>query len=48
MEIKEKDLIRLSKTDISKQEINSVINVLKKGYLGMGDEVNFFESELSN
>ena len=48
MEIKEKDLIRLSKTDISKHEINSVINVLKKGYLGMGDEVNFFESELSN
>jgi len=48
VEIKEKDLIRLSKTDISKQEINSVINVLKKGYLGMGDEVNFFESELSN
>ena len=48
MEIKEKDLVRPSKTDISKQEINSVINVLKKGYLGMGDEVNFFESELSN
>jgi dTDP-4-amino-4,6-dideoxygalactose transaminase len=48
METKEKHLIRLSKTDISKQEINSVINVLKKGYLGMGDEVNFFESELSN
>ncbi|MDC0233336.1 DegT/DnrJ/EryC1/StrS family aminotransferase [Pelagibacteraceae bacterium] len=40
--------IRLSKSIISNQEINSVKKVLKKGYLGMGDEVKKFEIDLSN
>ena len=48
MDLKYKELIRLSKTDISKEEIKAVNKVLKKGYLGMGDEVKAFEIELSN
>ena len=40
--------IRLSKSIISNREINSVKKVLKKGYLGMGDEVKKFEINLSN
>ena len=40
--------IRLSKSIISNQEINSVKKVLQKGYLGMGDEVKKFENNLSN
>ena len=48
MELKYKELIRLSKTDISKEEMKAVKKVLEKGYLGMGDEVKAFEVELSN
>ena len=48
MELNRQELIRLSKSDISEREIKSVVNVLKKGFLGMGEEVKTFESKLSN
>lgn len=43
----EKRNIRLSKSCIGQEEINAVIDVLKREYLGMGQDVNRFESELS-
>lgn len=39
-------MIRVSKSTISKKEINAVSRVLKKEYLGMGHEVNIFEKKL--
>lgn len=39
-------MIRLSKSFISHQEKEAVSNVLDKEYLGMGEEVNFFEKEI--
>ena len=48
MELNKQELIRLSKSDISDKEIKNVIKVLKKGFLGMGDEVKEFELKLSN
>ena len=48
MELNKQELIRLSKSDISEREIKSVVNVLEKGFLGMGEEVKTFESKLSN
>lgn len=39
-------MIRLSKSSISDAEISNVISVLKKEYLGMGEEVRKFEIEL--
>ena len=36
-------IIRLSKSSISNSDINNVVKVLKKEYLGMGDEVAKFE-----
>ena len=41
-------MIRLSKSVIGQEEISAVTEVLKKGYLGMGEEVQMFENELSN
>ena len=41
-------MIRLSKSIIGKREIKEVTRVLKKEYLGMGEEVFRFENELSN
>jgi len=40
-------MIRLSKSKIGKEEINAVKEVLKKEYLGMGEEVGIFEKDLS-
>ncbi len=40
------DLIRLSKSSISKKEINAVTKVLSKEFLGMGSEVMYFEKML--
>lgn len=40
-------IIKLSKSSISKGEIISVNKVLKKGFFGMGDEVFKFEKRLS-
>ena len=40
--------IRLSKSSISILEKNAVCDVLQKEYLGMGEEVNLFESELKS
>lgn len=40
-------MIRLSKSCLSEAEKHSVIDVLDRGYLGMGAEVQSFESELS-
>ena len=48
MELNKQELIRLSKSDISDKEIKNVVKVLKKGFLGMGDEVKEFELKLSN
>ena len=48
MELNKQELIRLSKSDISAKEIKNVVKVLKKGFLGMGDEVKEFELKLSN
>jgi dTDP-4-amino-4,6-dideoxygalactose transaminase len=41
-------MIRLSKSSITKIEQNAVSRVLKKEYLGMGNEVLIFEKKLSN
>jgi dTDP-4-amino-4,6-dideoxygalactose transaminase len=41
-------LIRLSKSSISFKEIFAVSKVLKKEYLGMGEEVKQFENKLTN
>lgn len=43
----EKRNIRLSKSCIGQEEIDAVTDVLKREYLGMGQDVNRFESELS-
>ena len=40
--------VRLSKSSLSIREIFSVIKVLKKGFLGMGNETMLFEQELSS
>ena len=48
MGLNKQKLIRLSKSDISDKEIKNVVGVLKKGFLGMGDEVKEFELKLSN
>ncbi len=39
---------RLSKSSIGASEIQSVVEVLKKGYLGMGEEVSKLEQELAS
>ena len=39
-----KKMIRVSKSTISNKEISAVSKVLKKEHLGMGEEVNNFES----
>ncbi len=39
--------IRVSKSCIGDQEIKAVVQVLEKGFLGMGSEVQRFEEELS-
>ena len=39
--------VRLSKSCITEEEINEVARVLRTEYLGMGQEVMLFESELS-
>ena len=41
-------MIKLSKSSISNKEVQAVSKVLKKEYLGMGDEVNIFEKELES
>ena len=41
-------MIKLSKSCISEKEVNSVSKVLKKEYLGMGEEVKLFESKLKS
>ena len=41
-------MIRLSKSYISKKEINNVVKVLNKKFLGMGNEVKNFEKDLEN
>ncbi|HAZ03475.1 MAG: aminotransferase [Bacteroidetes bacterium GWF2_42_66] len=41
-------MIRLSKSVIGKEEVSAVTNVLKKGFLGMGEEVQQFEQLLSD
>ena len=43
-----REIIRLSKSCISKAEKNAVISVLDKEYLGMGEEVWNFEKKLTN
>lgn len=43
-----REIIRLSKSCISKAEKNAVISVLDKEYLGMGEEVWSFEKKLTN
>ena len=40
-------LIRLSKSCLSSLEKKSVLGVLNKEYLGMGEEVDKFEKKLS-
>ena len=40
-------MIRLSKSKIGEEEKSAVINVLDKEYLGMGEEVELFEKDLS-
>lgn len=40
-------LLRLSKSIISNKEILAVKNILKKGFLGMGPEVEKFENILT-
>lgn len=42
-----KENIKLSKSFIGPEEIDSVVEILKKGYFGMGPEVKLFEEELS-
>ena len=42
------DKIRLSKSSIGEEEISAVAEVLKKEFLGMGDEVRLFEQELKD
>jgi len=46
--LKNNNLIRLSKSCLNELEIKAVSEVLQKGYLGMGEEVRQFESNLSN
>ena len=41
------EIIKLSKSCISEKEKNSVLSVLEKEYLGMGEEVRQFEKKLS-
>ena len=41
-------MIKLSRSYISKNEIDNVSRILKKQFLGMGPEVKKFENELSN
>jgi dTDP-4-amino-4,6-dideoxygalactose transaminase len=41
-------MIKVSKSYISKNEIDNVSRILKKQFLGMGPEVKKFENELSN
>ncbi len=41
-------MIRLSKSKIGKEERKAVDNVLKKEFLGMGEEVKIFENLLSS
>ena len=43
----ENNLIRLSKSSISNDEKQAVMEVLDKEYLGMGEKVNAFEKDLS-
>ena len=43
-----KDIIRLSKSVIGPEEIQAVTKVLKKEFLGMGEEVFEFEKEISS
>ncbi len=40
-------MIRLSKSVIGPREIEAVLSVLKRGYLGMGDDVRCFEEALT-
>ena len=46
--IKTKNLIRLSKSCLDKEEKNAVMRVLDREYLGMGAEVQQFEKSLSD
>lgn len=39
-------MIRLSKSNITRKDINSVVKVLQKEYLGMGENVKIFEDKL--
>ena len=41
-------MIRLSKSCLSNKEFTNVSKVLKKEFLGMGNEVKLFENELTN
>ncbi len=41
-------MIRLSKSCLSRKEISNVSRVLKKEFLGMGNEVKLFENELKD
>jgi dTDP-4-amino-4,6-dideoxygalactose transaminase len=41
-------LIKLSKSNIGVKEKNAVLEVLNKSYLGMGEEVNIFEKNLTH
>ena len=47
METNHKKLIRLSKSCIGEAEKQAVLRVLDHEFLGMGDNVHQFESELS-
>lgn len=46
--VNNKNIIRLSKSSIGLEEIKAVESVLKKEFLGMGEEVKFFEDELTD
>ena len=39
-------MIRLSKSSITHKDIGSVVKVLQKEYLGMGENVKIFEDKL--
>ena len=41
-------MIRLAKSIVGEDEIKAVSSVMRRGYLGMGQEVQAFESDLRN
>ena len=47
-DVKQKRLLRLSKSCVGQEECDAVINVLKNQFLGMGAEVQEFEKQLTS